>query len=183
MAGRYRREVDSAITISRAKHGSISDLFAQYKEHPAFTGAITEATRTYYGGILSRAEQHLLRCKRFAGLKLGDVPVRHIDVAAAKQISYDYYDLGLGVGRGDAANRLRDTLRTVFNVMLGEFPGIPFNNPWDKVRKFKHTPIETRAAELLHVARFDYGSQQKCMPNWVQAHSRCTNCRSVPAHS
>ncbi|MDT4738419.1 hypothetical protein [Bradyrhizobium sp. WYCCWR 12699] len=159
---RYRAEQASTVMIDGPAAGTIAELFQRWKKHPTYRGSlITDATRGYYDGIMSRAERHELRCSGFAGMKFADVPIRKIDVLAVRQIVFDYADLGLNVSRADAANRFRDTMRTIWNAMAGEFPGIAEHNPWPKARKLKHVKKKTRRADLVELAYLYRGSKLK----------------------
>lgn len=148
------------------KSGSIGALIDAFFEHPSFD-QVGDGTQRYYRGILTRARGFLLRTGKFAGRTFENVPVDRIDVGVAKQFAFDFNNLGMRVTRPDATNNLRETLRRVYNAMIGEFPQVPFDNVWRRVEHFKHYSIETFPGDLAHYAMFDWAARglQQPKPN------------------
>jgi len=161
-----RARQGSAIVLANHRPGTLGGLFEAQKKHPTFTKLVTPSTCKGYGKQLDRDGKRILRLERFRGLRLSEVPVAELTVPAAKAILYDLFDLGLAVFDVKGYNRCRELLRLVFNNMVGEYEGVPLDNPIRHTRHLRDKNKQKKlGASILHLAYFDYGARLEGVPN------------------
>jgi hypothetical protein len=160
-----RARQGSIVVLANHRPGTLGGLFEAQKKHPTFTKFVTVDTCNRYCARLDRVGKRILRVERFRGLRLSEVPLAELTVAAAKMILYDLFDLGLAVFDVKGYNRCRELLRTVFNNMVGEYEGVPLDNPIKHTRHLRDKNKRKRlGASILHLAYLDYGARLEGAP-------------------
>jgi hypothetical protein len=161
-----RARKSSVVVLVNHRPGTLGGLFEAQKKHPTFTKLIERSTRESYSRHLDRMGKRILHLEKFRGMRLNEVPVAELTVAAAKAILYDLFDLGLAVFDVKGYNKCRELLRLVFNNMVGEYEGVPFDNPIKHTKHLRDKNKQKRlGASILHLAYFDYGARLEGFPN------------------